>query len=501
MSPGASSSDAAAPPGSGTPGTLVIAAVHAAVVVASWMFATVLYALVVSRSRQLGWAALDAAVIAACVWLVRARPDALGFRSLGARRGAKLVAIVALGTACALIVQLAIRDRNGVWLDETHYLATVRAGHIIRDGRLPYNLRWLMPLMAGRWNIFPVDDMEAVKALNFGAFAVTGAFLVLLLVRLRVRLGLALAAPVFLLCSYLGIYGAINRLVLDAFNYAMYVILFHLLIRRDHAGLFAAVLLVSAWNAEKAIYWVPVFLVTALLRGEPAPAGPRPRWFAVHRHPAVRLALWCCGPTVIYVIAIRIYLAPSVTEWNLCFENIDVMSLTALGAGITNAMVKPNSFQSLWLPFGPFTVYSLLGFPLAERWMKPVALLLIPIAIQNLIACDGDRMVAYAFIVYLPFGYLYLARAFTDLPRALARALFGLVIAVTVAEHYLLPVAQRFRRYELAADLFAASDRVKLVFSATELALVGTILFVHLALFPGAGGGGRTPSPPPASGA
>jgi hypothetical protein len=480
----------------------VIAAVHAALVIASWMFASLIYAIVVVRSRQLGWVAIDAAVIAVCVWLVRARPDALGFRALGRRRGAKLLAIVVLGTACALIVQLVIRDRNGVWLDETNYLATVRAGHIIRDGRLPYNLRWLTPLLAGRWNILPVDDMDAVKAINFGAFAVTAAFLVLLVVRLRVPLGLALAAPVFLLCSYLGIYGATNRLVLDAFNYAMYVILFHLLVRREHAGMFAAVLLVCAFNAEKAIYWVPVFLLVAILRGEPSPAAGTRRWFALHRHPAVRLAIWCCAPTVLYVIAIRIYLAPSITEWNLCFENIDVMSLSALGADITNKLVKPNSFQSMWLPFGPFTVYALLGFPLAERWMKPVALLVIPIFIQNLIACDGDRMVAYAFIVYLPFGYLYLARAFTDMPRALARVLFGFAIAVTVAEHYMLPVVRRFRSYELAADLFASSDLVKLVFSATELVLVGTILFVHFTWFHGrAAGAGHDSSAPPAPGA
>jgi hypothetical protein len=485
------------------PRMAVVAAVHAAVVIASWMFATVVYALVVARSRQLGWAAFDLAVIAACVWLVRARPDALGFRSLGARRGAKLVAIVVLGTACALIVQLAIRDRNGVWLDETNYLATVRAGHIIRAGRLPYNLRWLEPLLAGRWNVLPVDDMDAVKALNFGAFAVTAAFLIALLVRLRVRLGLALAAPVFLLCSYLGIYGASNRLVLDAFNYAMYVILFHLVIRREHAGMFAAVLLVTALNSEKAIYWVPVFVLVAVLRDAPALGSARRRWFELHRHPAIKLAIWCCAPTVLYLIAIRIYLAPSVTEWNLCFENLDVMSLSALGAKITNDSVKPNSFQSMWLPFGAFTIYALLGFALAERWMKPIILLLIPIVIQNLIACDGDRMVAYSFIVYLPFGYLYLSRAFTEMPRSLARLLFGLAIALAVAEHYLIPVVRRFRSYELAADLLASENRVKLVFSATELVLVGTILFVHLTLFCGGTttGAGRSLGPPPAPGA
>jgi hypothetical protein len=464
-------------------GLPAVAAVHAALVFASWLFASLLYAIAVARSRQLAWIAIDAVLIAACVWLIHARRDVLGFRSLGDRRALKVLAIVVFGTACALIVQLAIRDRNGVWLDESNYLATVRAGHIIRVGRLPFNLRWLMPLMAGRWNLLPVDDMDAVKALNFGAFAVTASFLVLLLVRLRVPLSLALAAPVFLLCSYLGVYGARNRLVLDAFNYAMYVILFHLAMRREHRVMFAAVLLIDACNAEKAIYWVPVYILIALLRGDPAPEGPERPWFALHRHPIVREVVLCCGPTVMYLIAIRLYLADSTTEWNLCFENIDVMSLSALGADITNNLVKPNTFQTMWLPFGPFTVYALLGFPLAERWMKPVALLLIPIFIQNLIACDGERMVAYSFIVYLPFGYLYLARAITDMPRALGRTLFGLAVALAILEHYLFPIASRLRSFPLGEAIRDNADLVKMLLSATELTLVGTILFVHFTFF------------------
>lgn len=462
----------------------MVAAVHAALVFASWLFASLLYSIVVVRSRQLGWVAIDGALIAACVWLIRARRDVLGFRSLGDRRALKVLGIVLFGTACALIVQLVIRDRNGVWLDESNYLATVRAGHIIRVGRLPFNLRWLMPLMAGRWNLLPVDDMDAVKALNFGAFAVTASFLVLLLVRLRVPLSLALAAPVFLFCSYFGIYGARNRLVLDAFNYALYVILFHLATRREHWVMFAVVLLIDACNAEKAVYWVPVYMLIALLRGAPPVEGGAARpWYALHRHPRVREITLCVGPTVIYLIAIRLYLAESTTEWNLCFENIDVMSLSALGADITNNLVKPNTFQSMWLPFGPFTVYALLGFPLAERWMKPIVLLLIPIFIQNLIACDGERMVAYSFIVYLPFGYLYLARAITDMPRALGRTLFGLAIAIALLEHYMFPIASRLRSFALAELIRDHADLVKMLLSATELTLVGTILFVHFTFF------------------
>jgi len=202
---------------------------------------------------------------------------------------------------------------------------------------------------------------------------------------------------------------------------------------------------------------------------------------------------------VVYLIAIRLYLAGSTTDWTPCFENIDVLSLSALGAQIANPAVKVNTFQNLWLPFGPFTIYALLGVPLAARWQRPVALLVIPIVFQSLIACDGDRMVAYSFIVYLPFGYLYLTRAFTDMPRALARTLFGLTIALTIAEHYLLPVVRRFRSYELPAELFAASDLVKLLCSATELVLVGTILFVHVMVFHGRRD--RDPEPPPAPGA
>jgi hypothetical protein len=470
-------------------GMAMVALVHAALVFGSWLFASVVYAVVVVRSRQIEWIAIDGALIAGCVWLVHVRREVLGFRSLGERRGLKVLGIVVFGVVCALIVQLVIRDRNGVWLDESNYLATVRAGHIIRVGRLPFNLRWLMPLMAGRWNILPVDDMDAVKALNFGAFAVTASFLVLLLVRLRVPLGMAMAVPVFLFCSYLGVYGARNRLVLDAFNYALYVILFHLAMRPEHWVMFGAVLLIDACNAEKAVYWVPVYILIALMRG-PATGGAATgggvaagRWRGIHRHPLVREIALCVGPTVVYLIAIRLYLAESTTEWNLCFENIDVMSLSALGAEIANPLVKGNTFQTMWLPFGPFTVYALLGFSLAPRWMKPVALLLVPIFIQNLIACDGERMVAYSFIVYLPFGYLYLTRALGDMPRALGRTLFGMAVALALLEHYLFPVASRLRAFGVAEMIRDHTDLLKMLLSAAELTLVGAIVFVHFTFF------------------
>ena len=280
-------------------------------------------------------------------------------------------------------------------------------------------------------------------------------------------------------------YGARNRLVLDAFNYALYVILFHLAMRREHWVMFGAVVLIDACTAEKAVYWVPVYLLIALMRGpaagNAATAGGRPR--GIDRYPLVREIVLCVGPTVVYLIAIRLYLAESTTEWNLCFENIDVMSLSALGADIANPLVKGNTFQTMWLPFGPFTVYALLGFSLAPRWMKPVALLLIPIFIQNLIACDGERMVAYSFIVYLPFGYLYLARALGDMPRALGRTLFGMAIVLALLEHYLFPIASRLRAFGAAELIRDHMDLLKMLLSASELTLVGAIVFVHFTFF------------------
>jgi hypothetical protein len=456
-----------------------VVVVHTALVAGTWLLASLIYAVVIARSDQVMWIALDAVIVALCATVVHVRRSALGFGSLKARRTGKLLAIIGINIALVLIVQLLIRDRNGVWLDESNYLATVRAERIIRDGVMPFNLRWLMPLLAGRWNILPVDDADAVKALNFGAFVVTGGFLVLLLVRLRVRLGLALTAPVFLLCSYLGFYGASNRLVLDPFNYAMYVLLFHLLIRREHAGLFGAVLLVTACNAEKAVYWIPVFIAVELMRGAPA-VGTRRRWFALHRHPVVRRTVWCCAPTVVYLCAIRLYVTGTTTDWTLCIENIHVMALSDLSPRITNEAVKSNTFQALWLPFGPFTVYALLGLALAERWMKPVALLLIPIFIQGLIACDTDRMIAYSFIVYLPFGYLYLARALADLPRALARTWIAIAVAVVVVERCVVS-GRMIPRFVKA--LLWSPDLMKLTVSAIELIVVAFLVFVHAAFY------------------
>jgi hypothetical protein len=360
-----------------------------------------------------------------------------------------------------LVSQLVVRDLNGVWADESAYLTTLREGRIVRDGVFPFNLRWLVPLVAGPGNLFPVDGADAIKAINFGALVATAVYLVLLLVRLRVPLVLALAAPVFLLCSYLGVYAGTNRLVLDPFNYALFVVLFHTLLQVRHWPWFGVALLVASLNSEKAIVWIPVFVVVALLRGRRAIE-------------TAKLALAYCGPTILYFIAMALYLQSSRSESHAFVQNLHVMSLTPLGATISDATVRLNTFQMLWFPFGAFTIYALLGFAtcLRERWLAAFALLVIPIAIQILIASDAQRMAAYGFVVYLPFGFLYLTRVVADVPRLLSTTLIGLAVGLAIVQFYVLPEL----RYP---------NLVRLILSAIELAIVAAIVFVHSTFYRG----------------
>lgn len=443
---------------------------HTALFAAIWLFSVVVYAVAIAGNVETVWLIIDLLLIGLAIGLVYRRREVLGFGSLGRRKGPKLVAITLIGTLCVLACQLVIADWHMVALDETHYLLTLREGRIIPDGLLPFNIRWLVPFFGGPWNFLPVADMDAIKAINFGAFVVTGVGLVLLLVRLRVPLWLAIASPIFLLCSYLGIYGASNRLVLDPANYALFVIMFHTLLRREHWPLFAIALFVDALNAEKAVYWIPVFVLVTLFRYELP-------WKKKDLLEVAKISLFALGPTLLYLLALTLYLAPSRLEANLCFENLHAMSFSSLGGKMTEN-VRNNGMQMLWFPFGPFTIYALLGFALSGmREIKPIVLLLLPIFTQALIACDTARMLAYAFIVYLPFGYLYLARAYTDMPRALAVTLFTLSVVLVVIEHYLFPISKA-----LGAPLGSA-NRIKMWLSAFEILLVGGIVFLHFSFF------------------
>jgi hypothetical protein len=447
------------------------AVVHAALFLALWLASVLVYALVFAQQIEAPWFAVDAALVLLGAGVVYLRRDRLGFSVLGSRKGLKLALIVAVGMGSALACWVAIRDTNQVALDESNYLLTLREGRIIPDGLLPFNIRWLVPFFAGRWNVLPVADMDAIKAINFGAFVVANVGLILLLIRLRVRPSIAIWAPAFLLSSYFGIYGASNRLVLDPANYALWVLMFHALMRREHWPYFSVLLLVDALNAEKAVYWIPVFVFATLLH-----VGPP--WTKRSLLAVVKTSLAGLAPTLIYLVALRMYLAPSRLEANLCFENIHHMSFSNLRGAITEN-VRGNNFQTLWMPFGPFTVFALLGFALdRRRWMKPIALLVLPIFVQSVIACDTDRMLAYAFIVYLPFGYLYLERVFRDVPRLFARIVFALLLVVAVAEHYVFPIAN-----QLDFVTVLHPNVLKMAFSSLEIALVVGLVFVHFTFY------------------
>jgi hypothetical protein len=436
------------------------AALHAVLLVAIWLLGAVVYSLAFADERSVVWLAIDAGLLAGAVELLRRRWSTLQIK-LDWRW---LAAFVVVSLGCVTAVHAIIPDANGVWLDEGNYLRTVREATIVRDGFAPFNLRWLSPFLAGAWNFIPVDDAIALKAVNFGAFVVTGAYLSLLLVRLRVHPAHALFAPVFLLCSYLGVYGATNRLVIDAFNYAAFVVLFHTLLRRDHWRFFPVVLLVAACNSEKAIYWLPIFAMVALVQ---APITLR------HIRDVAWLTIRYAAPALVYLIAISLYLSGSQTEGGpKFFANLHVMSFTWLAPRIANDTVALNNFQTLWFPFGAFTVYTLLGLVYCERVLKPFVLLLIPIFLQALIAHDTERMVAYAFIVYLPFGFIYLSRAFRDMPRWLAIVLFALLVVLAIGQYYALRLGLPVR-----VTMF------KLVLSTTEIVLTSALIFLHLTFF------------------
>lgn len=438
----------------------VFATLHAVLLVVVWLAGVVTYAVAFAPAWSALWLGVDLVLIGAGAELVRGRWTTLGIRI----DWRQLLAIVVVAAGVVGAAHGIIDDANAAWLDESNYLLTLREGTIIRDGFAPFNIRWLAPFLAGPWNVLPVDDAAALKAVNFGAFVVTAVYLTLLLMRLGVRLGLALAAPIFLFCSYLGVYGAYNRLVIDAFNYAAFVVLFHTLLRRDHWRYFPIVLLVAACNSEKAIYWLPVFATVGFVH--------EPRSWR-HLREVAWLTLRYGAPTVLYLAAILLYVHGSRTDEGPTFvQNLHLMGFTWLAPRISNATVALNNFQTLWFPFGAFTVYALLGFACSAHTLKPIALLLIPIFVQALIAYDTQRMVAYAFIVYLPFGFIYLARAFADMPRWFTTPWFLLVIVLAAAQYYALPL-----------DLPVKANFFKLVLSTCEIVLTGGLIFVHQTFF------------------
>jgi hypothetical protein len=460
-----------------------LVAAHAALALAVGLGAALLYSAALSSMTRPAWAALDLALVGGAMAAVHRYRDALGLAALGERRLAKLAALAALATLAVLASQLVVADRNGVWLDESNYLETLRRGELLRDGLRPFNQRWLVPFLAGRWNLLPVEGAEAMKAVSFGALAATGFYLALLLIRLRVPLALAALAPLYLLSSYLGTYAAGNRLVIDPFNYAMAALLFHALVRRAHGPLFAALLLLASFNSEKAIGWLPVYAAVLLLRR------PRPRSAAELGAALLEVALATlrvAWPALLYLAAITLYLAGSRTELLPCPENVALVAFTWQHPPLRGTCAEATTFHMVWFPFGPFTVYALLGFVSCARWLKALPLLLAPVLLQVVLASDTERMAAYAFIVLLPLGFLYLTRALAALPRGLASGWLLAATLVTVAQHYLVPVVRG-----LALPFPVRVTRMTM--SALEVALVFTLVLLHHAFYATPDAGAEAP--------
>lgn len=454
-----------------------LVAVHATLWFAVALAAALVYGALVSRPApplQPRWLAVDLALLVAAAALIYRLRAHLGFSALDDARLAKLPALAllaALAIAAVAASQLLLPDRNGIWLDESQYLETLRRGELIRHGVAPFSVRWLVPFLAGRWNLLPFDDAVALKAINFAALAVTAFTLSLLVVRLRVALWLAALVPCFLLSSYLGTYAAGNRLVIDAFNYAMSALLFHALLRPEHRRWFAALLLVASFNSEKAIAWIPIYFAVSLLRA------PRP-WRLAGLGRLLLETLRVAAPALVYLVAIYLYAAPARSELATCGANLHLLSFTSLHVTVRGSCAEATTFQKLWLPFGPFTVYALLAFvrpPDHARWLQAIPLLLVPVFLQVLAATDTERMVAYSFIVYLPLGFLYLQRALASLPPRLAPAYAALLAALAVAEQYLVPTVR-------AHHLGLPVNVLRMSMSALEVVLVCGLLFFHHAL-------------------
>lgn len=447
----------------------LVAGVHVALLGAVWLTASALYAVVFAGGTRWAWLAIDAVLVAAAIAFVARQREHVGFRALGHQRLVAIAGTAAFALGCVAVSQAVIDDGMGVWLDESEYLATLREGRIRDDGLFPFNLRWLAPILAGPCNVLPVADADALKALNFGALVVTAMLVVLLLLRIGVRRSLALAAPVLLLSSYLGVYAAQNRLVIDPVNYALFAVLAHALLRRAHWPYFALALVVTACNSEKAVYWVPVLAALAL--GHAEARSLRRRLLVAARDVVVY-----CGPALAYLVAIRLYLAGSPSETQVFAGKLRIMAFTALGS---RTLETGETFPQLWFPFGAFTVYALLGLRDAVRPIQLLVLLLVPILASTLVATDTERMVAYAFIVYLPLGLVYLTRAYAELPLAFARALLVATIALAIAQHYLLPVARALGDNVLAGN----PARVRLALAAIELVVVGATVVVHQTVY------------------
>jgi hypothetical protein len=410
-----------------------------------WLVAAFAYCIVFAGDLHAAWIVVDVAIfVVVGLALLLSGIDLAG------------IARAALAIALVLVTQLLIADRNGIWIDESNYLATLDAGHPLAHGTLPFCARWLEPVLAGALNVLPARGADALKALNFGALVVACVELDVLAIGLGAARRVAHALPVFLMCSYLGTYAATNRLVVDPFNYAMFAVVLRAFVSRDRERYVPWLLLVAACNSEKAIYWLLVVGAAELMRTDLRRA-------VVH-------TLRAGAPMLAYFVLLALYMhGASHDDSGTFVEQLQRMALTPQATRIDDPVAAGTTFQMLWFPFGPFTIFALLALvSCRDRKLLALPLLLVPIMAQVLIASDERRMVAYAFIVYLPLGALYVTRALATLPRALGTTLLAAFVAIAACQYYLFPLAHGLHH----------KHAIQLALAALELVATGALVWL-----------------------
>lgn len=442
------------------------AVVAAARIVAVWVSGGLLYSLVFGSGGRSAFVVADCAVICGVLFVAHRL-------SRGQRWASQ--PWVALSAACLLAVllcQLIIADRNGVWLDEGEYLRTLNHGFIVRDGIIPFSWRWLEPVLAGPLNIFPVNGAEALKACNFASLAVAGVELTAVTYRLGADRRLARLVPVFLLCSYLGTYAATNRLAIDPFNYAAFVLILRAL-AADMDWLMGVLLLIAGFNSEKVMYWIPVIALSKVLRGQPSRA-------------ALKRTFYIACPVLVYFLIVVVATRGAASDTSgTFFQQLHRLAFTWISPKVDDPVAIATTSQMLWFPFGAFTIYALLALRLVERWLAATFLLLVPLVGQVLIAHDSQRMVAYCFIAYIPLGCLYLSSALVELPRKVAFVSIVLFAVLPIAGTFLLPVCRVLsdNGYHFVRPVLHVQRELKLVLEAVELIVVVGFLWLHLGVF------------------
>src|SRR5215469_12584105 len=275
--------------------------------------------------------------------------------------------------------------------DESQYVKMMLNGIFSSDTLPPYKFRWLTPLLTGSLNILPVKDLSGFTVLNFASLIMTSIVLVQILQELRVNKLLSLLVPVFLFNAYLGKYAAWNHYLTDPANYMFFSIYLWCLLDAKRYTHLSWLLMLGVLNSEKSIYWLPIILIILMK--------------TYHVKEAMLKALIILGPAAVVFLTPRLFL-----------EEGPISNVTRLQLSAGNIpLLISLPFSYIYFPFSFLTILFVLGFNRLPTVLKIASLILLPIYAQVLIAGyrgDVDRMIAYAFIIFVPASLYYVQKLF-----------------------------------------------------------------------------------------